>query len=83
MKRLAGRALASASTVFPAVLPAVFPLLAHAADMNAVNHAAQIASGVGAGTDKATRIRSVQICIAAPKAPSGTRTADPFHLRIT
>ena len=26
------------------------PFLAHAADMNAVNHAAQIASGVGAGT---------------------------------
>ncbi len=26
------------------------PLLAHAADMNAVNHAAQIASGVGAGS---------------------------------
>ncbi|EKS69284.1 MULTISPECIES: flagellar biosynthetic protein FliO [Caballeronia] len=26
------------------------PLFAHAADMNAVNHAAQIASGVGAGT---------------------------------
>lgn len=26
------------------------PLLAHSADMNAVNHAAQIASGVGAGT---------------------------------
>jgi flagellar protein FliO/FliZ len=26
------------------------PLFAHAADMNAVNHAAQIASSVGAGT---------------------------------
>jgi flagellar protein FliO/FliZ len=29
---------------------AAAPFLAHAADMNAVNHAAQIASGVGAGT---------------------------------
>ncbi|SAK50520.1 flagellar biosynthesis protein, FliO [Caballeronia pedi] len=34
---------------FAALLSAA-PLLARAADMNAVNHAAQIASGVGAGT---------------------------------
>ncbi|SAK42998.1 flagellar biosynthesis protein, FliO [Caballeronia calidae] len=34
---------------FAALLSAM-PLLARAADMNAVNHAAQIASGVGAGT---------------------------------
>ncbi|AQG99912.1 flagellar biosynthetic protein FliO [Burkholderia sp. KK1] len=35
---------------FAAALLFCAPLLAHAADMNAVNHAAQIASGVGAGT---------------------------------
>ncbi|SAL39859.1 flagellar biosynthesis protein, FliO [Caballeronia arvi] len=35
---------------FAAALFACAPLLAHAADMNAVNHAAQIASGVGAGS---------------------------------
>jgi flagellar protein FliO/FliZ len=35
---------------FAATLAAAAPLLARAADMNAVNHAAQIASGVGAGT---------------------------------
>ena len=33
-----------------AAAAALVPLLASAADMNAVNHAAQIASGVGAGT---------------------------------
>jgi flagellar protein FliO/FliZ len=35
---------------FAAALLCAAPLLAHAADMNAVNHAAQIASSVGAGT---------------------------------
>jgi flagellar protein FliO/FliZ len=35
---------------FLAAAPAFAPLFAKAADMNAVNHAAQIASGVGAGT---------------------------------
>ena len=35
---------------FAAALILGAPLLARAADMNAVNHAAQIASGVGAGT---------------------------------
>jgi flagellar protein FliO/FliZ len=33
-----------------AAFPLAWPLFAHAADMNAVNHAAQIASGVGAGS---------------------------------
>ncbi|MGA7815159.1 MAG: flagellar biosynthetic protein FliO, partial [Caballeronia sp.] len=33
-----------------AAAAALVPLWASAADMNAVNHAAQIASGVGAGT---------------------------------
>jgi len=33
-----------------AAAPVFLPRIAHAADMNAVNHAAQIASGVGAGT---------------------------------
>jgi flagellar protein FliO/FliZ len=33
-----------------AVVLSAAPLFAHAADMNAVNHAAQIASGVGAGS---------------------------------
>jgi len=35
---------------FSAAALALAPVLARAADMNAVNHAAQIASGVGAGT---------------------------------
>jgi flagellar protein FliO/FliZ len=35
---------------FTAALLAAAPLLSRAADMNAVNHAAQIASGVGAGS---------------------------------
>ncbi|WP_438394788.1 flagellar biosynthetic protein FliO [Caballeronia sp. DA-9] len=38
------------AVAFPALAPACSALTAHAADMNAVNHAAQIASGVGAGT---------------------------------
>lgn len=62
MKRIAGRALLHASrdalihaarfAASTAVLGAPFaaPFCAHAADMNAVNHAASIASGVGAGT---------------------------------
>jgi flagellar protein FliO/FliZ len=41
MKRVAVFALATVP---------MLPFLAHAADMNAVNHAAQIASGVGAGS---------------------------------
>ncbi|KMZ12837.1 Flagellar biosynthesis protein FliQ [Candidatus Burkholderia humilis] len=41
MKRVARAALAALIAV---------PFAAHAADMNAVNHAAQIASGVGAGS---------------------------------
>ncbi len=36
--------------VFAVALAFSVPFVAHAADMNAVNHAAQIASGVGAGT---------------------------------
>jgi flagellar protein FliO/FliZ len=35
---------------FAVALATLAPFLTHAADMNAVNHAAQIASGVGAGT---------------------------------
>ncbi|MDR5835194.1 flagellar biosynthetic protein FliO [Caballeronia sp. LZ034LL] len=42
MKRVAAALLFAA--------PLLVPVLAQAADMNAVNHAAQIASGVGAGT---------------------------------
>jgi flagellar protein FliO/FliZ len=53
MKRIAGRALLRAArfAASTAVLGAPFAApFAHAADMNAVNHAASIASGVGAGT---------------------------------
>jgi len=62
MKRIAGRASLHASrdallraarfAASTAALGAPFaaPFCAHAADMNAVNHAASIASGVGAGT---------------------------------
>lgn len=35
---------------FAVALATLAPFLTHAADMNAVNHAAQIATGVGAGT---------------------------------
>ncbi|CAB3786501.1 hypothetical protein LMG28614_02319 [Paraburkholderia ultramafica] len=54
MKRVAGRAVLNASrdVLLRAAVAAAAtaPLAAHAADMNAVNHAASIASGVGAGT---------------------------------
>jgi flagellar protein FliO/FliZ len=58
MKRVAGRAALDASrdvllrVTFAAAATATLgaPLAAHAADLNAVNHAASIASGVGAGT---------------------------------
>lgn len=58
MKRLAGRAVFDASrdallrVACAAVLigPLAVPFSAHAADMNAVNNAASIASGVGAGS---------------------------------
>ncbi|CAD6539737.1 flagellar biosynthetic protein FliO [Paraburkholderia metrosideri] len=61
MKRFAGRAMLKVSRDVPAVLlrnafamvlpvALVVPFAAHAADLNAVNNAAKIASGVGAGT---------------------------------
>src|SRR5690348_16277132 len=40
----------AAALVLAAALATVAPLAADAADLNAVNHAASIASGVGAGT---------------------------------
>ncbi|MGF6569839.1 flagellar protein FliO/FliZ [Paraburkholderia fungorum] len=61
MKRVAGRAMPNVSrdistvllrVAFTAISPAALfaPLAARAADLNAVNNAAKIASGVGAGT---------------------------------
>lgn len=55
MKRIAGRAALAAkvAATLAATVPVftlVTPFVAHAADMNAVNNAAKIASGVGAGT---------------------------------
>jgi flagellar protein FliO/FliZ len=56
MKRFTGRNVASAAplgavlTLPLAMMFAFAPVTAHAADMNAVNHAAQMASTVGAGS---------------------------------
>ena len=60
MKRATGLAVPERSGVpfrlrtrlasLAAVIPAAVATVAHAADINAVNHAAQIASGVGAGS---------------------------------